>query len=492
MTSATLDEETHTVCMSETAPLADEAARRRSQQQWAALSIAQRLRVVTQVRHAIADRTKSFSEAIGRAPADTLAAEILPLLAACRFLEKEAERILGARKLGRRGLPLWLYGVDSAVYRVPFGQVLVIGPSNYPLFLPGVQTLQALVAGNAVTWKPGRGGKAVAVLFAEMMRNAGLPADLLMVTEDSVSAGIEALQAAPDKIVFTGSSESAKSVLRSAAEKMIPCVVEASGCDAVIVLPSADMERVVKALAFGLRLNGSATCMAPRRVFLVTQGVRQRYERFVERLADAVKSIPAVSISEGTLKVLRELLTDAASRGAAVLGIVSGTEIQPVLVTNATPEMQIAQADLFIPVLSVMEVKDVSDALAAQAVCPFGLTAAVFGEQREAAAIAAALNVGTVLINDVIVSTADPRTPFGGRGKSGFGVTRGAEGLLEMTAVKTVLSKRSESVRQYEPTTQQHERLFDGLIQSSYSSGWRRRWQGWKQMIRAGKSLQDD
>ena len=247
---------------------------------WAALPVSSRLPILTRARHRMAQEAQRIAAAISpelsRTSADTLVAELLPLLDACRFLEREASHLLAARRLGHRGRPLWLTGVDSEVRRVPFGHILVIGPANYPLFLPGVQTLQALAAGNAVTWKPGRGGAAVARLCAEILYDAGLPRDLLTVTEDTVEACKRALDRHPDKVIFTGSATTGRALLRRLAETATPSVMELSGCDAVIVLPSADLARTARALSFGMRLNGSETCMAPRRLILAGLSAQQR------------------------------------------------------------------------------------------------------------------------------------------------------------------------------------------------------------------------
>jgi acyl-CoA reductase-like NAD-dependent aldehyde dehydrogenase len=181
-----------------------------AQRIWAKLSVAERLCVLKRARHQIAANAPAFVAAISpelaRTEADTLVAEVLPLLAAGKFLEQEAEEILQVRKLERRGLPFWLSGVDSEVRRVPLGTVLVIGPANYPLFLPGVQALQGLAAGNAVIWKPGRGGRAVAQLFADAMYKAGLPNELLQVTDESIEAAENEIVRGVDKVFLTGSA----------------------------------------------------------------------------------------------------------------------------------------------------------------------------------------------------------------------------------------------------------------------------------------------
>jgi aldehyde dehydrogenase (NAD+) len=452
---------------------------------WAARPIRGRLRVLRAARHELARLTPGLAAAISpglaRTPADTRVAEILPLLAACRFLEQRAAAILAPRKLGRRGLPFWLAGVDSEVHRVPLGRVLVIGPANYPIFLPGVQALQALAAGNAVTWKPGTGGRAVAEIFAEALGTAGLPDGLLRIADESVEAAQTALAEHPAKVFFTGSASTGRIIFRQLAETLTPSVMELSGCDAVVVLPSADLARVAQALAFGLRLNGSATCMAPRRVLLV-DATAERREAFLAQLRAVLVTVPGPQAIDGQLQ---SLLDDTVRQHAHIEGGI-GT---PILVTHAHSAMRIAQADIFAPVLAVIEVLGVDGVIEAQQTCPFDLTVSIFGDEATARRLAACLDAGTVLINDLIVPTADPRLPFGGRRQSGFGVTRGAEGLLEMTAVQSIAVRRGRGTRHYEATTATHEGLFDGLIAAAHAGTWAERWQGLQQVVAAGKQL---
>ena len=464
-----------------------------AQRAWAEVALTERLRVVRRARQRMAGMAAAFAAAIpedlARTPADTMVAEVLPLLAAGRFLEREAAKILAVRRLGRRGLPFWLAGVDSEVRRVALGKVLVIGPANYPLLLPGVQTWQALVAGNAVVWKPGRGGRAVAALFAQAMYEAGLPHDLLRVAEESDAAGRTEIALGADKVFFTGSSTTGKALLRDLAGTATPSVMELSGCDAVVVLPTADLERVVQALVFGMRLNGSATCMAPRRVMLAGASAGRK-RTLLRKLETELATVAGVRLAEVVRAQLRTLLDGARAMGAQVHGEMA-TEQQPILVTEVRPEMAIAQADVFAPLLMVMAVADEAGLLAAQEVCPYALTAAVFGEERTARGLAEKITAGTVVVNDVMVPTADPRVPFGGRRGSGFGVTRGAEGLLEMTAVKVIAVRRGKSTRHYDATGVAHEGLFAGLIAMSHAGTWRARWQGLKQVVAASKGLND-
>ncbi len=453
---------------------------------WAAAAISARLRILQSARRGLAAAAgrlvDSLPASLARTRADSLAAELLPLLDACRFLERNAARILKTRRLGRRGLPFWLSGLDSRVERVALGRVLIIGPANYPLFLPGVQALQALAAGNAVVWKPGREGRPVADLFQEILAAAGLPEGLLRVTGDAAEDGIAELHRGVDKVVFTGSAAAGKAVARLAAETATPVVAELSGCDALVVLPSADFARVADAVTFGMRLNGSATCMAPRRLFLVGSG----FDDLIERLRTRFASMPAVDLAYATKRQLRADLDEAQSSGASVIGAIG----QPILVLHGRPEMRIAQADIFAPVLTVLQVADTPALLQADSLCPFGLTISIFGQEQEARLLGRQLCAGTILINDLIVPTADPRVPFGGRRASGYGVTRGAEGLQEMTAVKTVLARRGNDRRHYEPTGQAHEHLFGGLIALRHAGGWRHKKNGIRAMVAAIREMQ--
>jgi aldehyde dehydrogenase (NAD+) len=164
-------------------------------------------------------------------------------------------------------------------------------------------------------------------------------------------------------------------------------------------------------------------------------------------------------------------------------------ELRFVLISRATPGMRIAQTDIFAPVLCIFDVPDTDAAVAAHAPCPYALSAAIFGPESEARALASRLPVGTVLINDLIVAAADPRVSFGGRKASGFGLTRGREGLLEMTALKTVVTQHSRDLRAYRPTTPDHEPFFAAYLQAVHGGSWRARWHGLRRFFRVASKL---
>ncbi|MFW5798139.1 MAG: aldehyde dehydrogenase family protein, partial [Planctomycetota bacterium] len=238
---------------------------RTAQPHWANLPLRQRLACLGRLRPLIVKHVDELTAPLDathvRAPGESLAAEVLPLAEACRFLQKRAVDILKPRRHRTRMLPLWLAGLVVEVRHEPLGVVLVIGPSNYPLFLTGVQLVQALVAGNAVVVKPGRTGGEVLHVLARLLGAAGVPDGLVHVLDESTEAGHAAVAAGPDKVVLTGGLETGRTVLGELAETMTPAVMELSGCDAVLVHERSDPELVARCMAFGMRLNGGATCI---------------------------------------------------------------------------------------------------------------------------------------------------------------------------------------------------------------------------------------
>ena len=471
-----------------------------AQQIWARAGLRRRLALLHRARHRMAATAEEIAHSVPcnqpgslhRSVADTLVSEVLPLVEACRFLEREAGWILAPRRVSSHTRPFWLRRVTAETRREPVGVVLIIAPANYPLFLPGVQALQALAAGNAVLWKPAAGGTAAAEALRDVLVGCGLDPALLQLLDESAQAASDAIAAGVDKVFLTGSASTGTAVLHQLAPHLTPAVMELSGCDAVFVLPGADLERTVAALAFGLRLNGSATCMAPRRLFLVGD-----HPHLLPALLHQLKSLPPIALPLSTQAQLADLLEDAHRLGGSVLlePPVAPPVAEPVaalryaVILKATPEMRVAQSDIFAPVLSIFEVPDIDAAIAAHAPCPYALTAAIFGPEPEAHRLASRLPAGTVLINDLIVATADPRVSFGGRRSSGFGLTRGPEGLLEMTVLKTIVTQRSRDLRAYRPTTPAHLPFFAAYLETVHGGNWLARWNGLRRFLRAAARL---
>jgi acyl-CoA reductase-like NAD-dependent aldehyde dehydrogenase len=394
-------------------------AARHAQRSWGKTPIAERLNVIRRFRQLLAENAfeiaKSSAAPRSRPTHESLTAEVLPLIEACRFLEKNAAALLVKKALKARGASKWLGHAETVIEREPFGVVLIIGPGNYPLFLPGVQAVQALVAGNAVLLKPGVAGSAAAERLESLMRAAQLPPDLFAVFPESVEFAQALIAVQPDKVLFTGSATAGEQVLRQLTPALIPSTLELSGCDPVIVCAEADLDLVVPALQFGWRLNNGNTCIAPRRLLVHSQVATEL---------------------EGRLGKLSGGLPKDCS-----FTIVASNEEAVRAANNAE----------------------------------FALGASVFTRDESAArALAARINAGLVTINDLILPSADPHIPFGGRKRSGFGVTRGAEGLLELTRPKVVTASRGSTRRGFEPAIGR-ELLLESYINLVHGRGFKRR-----------------
>jgi acyl-CoA reductase-like NAD-dependent aldehyde dehydrogenase len=450
---------------------------------WSELDVRDRIARICKLRHLLADNPQPFVDAIQapfrRSPVETLGSEIIPLADACKFLEQNAVRLLRPKHLGLRGRPLWLWGVRSQIHRQPLGRILIIAPGNYPLMLAGIQTIQALVAGNGVLLKPAPGAGPVLSLLAQTLHSCGVPDAALIILDESPEAAKPYYEQV-DKVILTGSTTSGRAVANDLAQYVKPAVMELSGCDAAIVLPGADIKLAASCVRFGLWFNGSNSCIAPRRLLVHASAA----DALVAELVTLLKAVPPLSISPALASRIAEIGNEAIADGAQ---LVSGEmprhqSTSPLLFDHAKPCMRLQREDIGAPVASIVRVNTVADIHAASQLCPFRLGASIFGPVDRAQRLARHLNVGTIVINDLMAPTADPRLPFGGGGASGFGSTRGAEGLLEMTRPKTIQISRGSPRFHLQMENPSTADLVRGQLRMSHAAGWMRRLAGLKQL----------
>lgn len=483
------------------------------QKRWAGKMIRRRLRAIGNVAQQLAESVDEIAAAINRpnaTKADLLSSEIIPLADACKFAAKQGRQLLAPRSLSWFQAAWWMGRISVTTLREPWGTVLILAPSNYPLFLPGVQVIQALAAGNAVLVKPAPGCALVMHRFRECLLRAGIPKDLVQVLPTSIESGKTAIELGVDKVVLTGSVETGRAVLRHLAESLIPSTMELSGCDAAFVTPQADLQRAAQALAFGLQLNGGATCIAPRRIFLTPENKDEFVRKFLAELqsvgarSQAAKTSQAESRQLGSYWVSMpvaqqacKLVEKAVSQGAKIM---SGTlptlpgdstervAMQPIVLDDVLPSMELAGSDLFAPVVSLINVPDMATAVNQDKLCPYSLGASVFGPKSYAEHWASQLAAGCVVLNDVIAPTADPRVAFGGRDHSGWGVTRGAEGILEMTRLKTICMRRGRWLPHLDPENAQNADMLSQLLKLLHGGSWRIRWSAMRAIMSMGKN----
>jgi len=461
---------------------------RLAQRNWSESPIGFRTAVLKRFRHAVAADPKILASAIQQvrqhsSAAEILSSEILPLLDACKFAEKNTAELLRSVKLRRKERPFWLAGTSLELRREPFGTVLIIAPGNYPLFLAGVQTLQALVTGNAVLLKPAPGASLVIQRFRQLLVDSGLDATLLDVIEEDPESAHRAMECGVDKIVLTGSEATGRDVLRRASDTITPVTCELSGCDAMVVLPGADLDLAANALRFGLRLNASQTCMRPHRVFVHADVASDFKRRTIEVTQDL-----RIPLTHSAVSQLINLLQRSPKSGVTQIAgsIFDDYSASPHILENGDSTAEIWQSDIFAPVLVFRSFTSEQDLMEHINACRYGLGVCIFSPSNPARRLSARLKAGFVLVNDVIVPTADPRFPFSGRKRSGFGVTRGAEGLLEFTQVKAVSIRRSGHPH-FEDERAADEHLFAGAIAAAHGGTLRTKVKGAINAFRAAR-----
>lgn len=472
-----------------------------AQQRWREVPIAERVQIVRRARHRVANHAEQLASAIvlpqRRGAAESIAAEVFPLADAMRFLERNAPQLLAPKSESNRDRPAWGRGLRVVTHRDPLGIVLVIGTWNYPLFLTGVQLVQAITAGNAVIIKPGVGCLAVTKLFVDLLVKSGLPSDLVSLRSEDAEAAQQAIQDGVDKAVFTGSASTGRTVMRQLASSGTPSVMELSGSDAVFVLPSADLNRVARCVAFGLQINGGATCIAPRRVFTP----RASIDTLKTKLLDQLSDVDPVPVYDPAGTAAADLICNSQHPGATLLwpaswpGWKPGWKVGqafPITVLEVeiekNPHHPILHSDLFAPVISLIPCDDMEAALRYDSDCPYALGASVFGQESTAKKFAQQVDAGCVVINDIVAPTADPRVAFGGRHRSGFGTTRGAAGLLEMTQLKSVVTQTSSWLPHLDKPIPELGPMLIDFMGMSHGAGWKEKWQAMLRLAKSGRA----
>ncbi len=481
---------------------------RAAQRSWGAELPRTRLRAIGKIAAQIsahAQELVALSPRPNASAAEVIGSELLPLADACRYAASIGQRVLASKSHSFRNGAWWMGRISVRVQREPWGVVLILAPSNYPLFLPGVQIVQALAAGNAVLVKPAAGCEAILARFIECLQAIGIPRDLVQLLDSSVEAGQAAIAAGVDKVLLTGSADTGRSVLEQASHTLTPSVMELSGCDAVFVTERADLPRVARCLAYALRLNGGATCIAPRRVFVLPQHVAPLSEllrseldreRQSEQHSEQTPKPSGYLVPNSVVNKIARAAEQALQAGAEIvygelplaLQESSGSaRMKPLVLSKVTPHMQIAKLDLFGPVLSLLTVADMRAAIAADQLCPYRLGASVFGPSNHAEHWGRQLAVGCVVINDIIVPTADPRVSFGGRDESGWGVTRGWEGLLAMTRPKTICVRHGNWLPHLDAQTAGDAQIMQNLLTLLHGANWRGKLSALKGLLRNGR-----
>ncbi|WP_217137041.1 aldehyde dehydrogenase family protein [Streptomyces sp. AC558_RSS880] len=420
---------------------------------WAALSASRRRDHLLRWKKALATDldtvARTVSEETGK-PAGDAALEVVLTLEHLGWAARNAGRVLRRRKVGT-GL-FTVHQRASLVHR-PLGVVGVIGPWNYPLYTPMGSIGYALAAGNAVVFKPSELTPGTGVLLAGLF-DAAVPghAGLLTTVTGAASTGDALARSGVDKLAFTGSPGTARTVMAVCAGTLTPFLAECGGKDAVIVTADADLDAAADAIVWGALSNAGQTCAGVERVYAVRGIHAELCERVVERAA-ALRPGAEADTPYGPMTlpdqvaVVERHVSGAVSAGArALLGgpvSVRAPYVAPVVLTGVPEDAAAMTEETFGPVVAINPVADVDEAVERANASRYALGAAVFcRDGRAGAAIAARLRAGAVSVNSVLGFAAVPALPFGGSQDSGFGRIHGEEGLRAFTSVQSVTVQR--------------------------------------------------
>lgn len=360
----------------------------------------------------------------------------------------DAGKSLEGQTIGAENFPGGSRKKISYVTRVPLGTVLAISPFNYPVNLSMSKIAPALIGGNAVILKPPTQGAISALHLAEVFRLAGLPDGILnTVTGRGSEIGDYLVgHKGIDFVNFTGSTAIGQHIARIAG--MAPLLLELGGKDAAIVLPDADLDFAAQNIVDGAYSYSGQRCTAVKRILVLEEVADVLVEKLRTRVEQLVTGDPRDEnvtivplISEEAADFVQELVGDAIQKGAIPVtpNKTEGNLMHPLLLDHVTPDMRIAWEEPFGPVLPVLRVKTIDEAIAIANRSEYGLQSSVFTHDiNDAFYIANRLEVGTVQINNKTERGPD-HFPFLGVKSSGMG-TQGVKYSIEaMTRPKAVV-----------------------------------------------------
>ena len=359
---------------------------------------------------------------------------------------EEAKRLSG-EVVPLDGAPTWT-GQLGFTLRVPCGVVAAISPFNFPLNLVAHKVGPALAAGNAVIIKPASDTPLSALKLTEILVEAGIPAEAVQCVTGSGGTIGDALVSDDRvrKVTFTGSRDVGEHICRTAGLKKV--TMELGSNSPLIVMPDADMEKVVAGTVASGFSNAGQVCISAQRI-LTNERV---YADYLDALTEGVKGLSTGDPLDGTVKMgpmvrpqdavrVNEWVTEAVAAGARTVvgGEYEGAMHAPTVVADVSPEMRISCDELFGPAVAVTPFSDIDEAIAMANDTNYGLSAAIFTQNIDwAMKFAREVDSGNLMINSGPQWRAD-LMPYGGVKDSGMGKEGPRYAVQEMTELKMVI-----------------------------------------------------
>ncbi len=488
---------------------ADDASRaadlaRRAQPEWAARTVRERAKVVRQAQRWIVEHADELSRLIcdctGKPRVDALSTEVLPGAIMCSYYARTARRFTRPQRISPS--TILFANKRSTLHHEPHGLVGIISPWNYPLGIPLHEVITGLLCGNAVLLKVATQAQPVGDVIGAMMRDSGLPDDLLAVLHlPGRIAGDALLDAGVAKLFFTGSTEVGRELAQKAGSRLVPVSLELGGKDPMIVLEDANVDRAAACAVWAGLSNAGQSCGAVERIY-----VHERvYDRFIAALRPLVANLRVgydhdFNVDMGPLTTSGQRETVESQLDESLAG--GGREMlrskhpdadqslfHPAVVVEVDDDRaEIMRSETFGPLLAVRRVSSADEALGLANDSSYGLTASVWTRRpATAAAMSRRLEAGVVTVNDHLLSHGMPETPWGGVKESGIGRAHGRFGFDEMTRPKVVVEERFAWIRRnmwWQPYSRE---VYDGLVgalRMGYGVGIRRRLTGSMRLLR--------
>ncbi len=466
------------------------ARARKAQGKWQSTPLSQRIEFLRKFQETLREHAHELAQLIcreaGKPTVEAISTEVLVVLDAAQFCIRTAHRFLRDQPLPH-GSPA-MKTKRGVLVREPYGVIGIISPWNYPFSTPAVETLGALVTGNAVIIKPSEFTPLTALELQKLAGAAGLDPDLLQVVVGEGPTGAALMESGIDKVVFTGSNATGKRVAEMAARQLIPVVLELGGKDPMLVLPDVDLDVATSGALWGAFMNAGQTCLSVERCYVH----RSLYEPFLQKIAKKIAKLRVGNgldsevemgplIHERQLQIVEAHVNDAVERGARLLA--GGRRLSelgpnfyaPTLLADVTPDMRVMREETFGPLLPVAPFDTEEQAIELANDSEFGLAASVWTKDRKKGeAIARRIKAGTVMINDAISCFGISEAPHGGFKQSGIGRTHGEMGLAEMVQVKYIDSDLLPNMPKvwWYGYGKQFERQMESLVRLLFGPHW--------------------
>ena len=432
------------------------AARSAFEGEWGATSAVERGRALMRLSRSIEANGEELAALESRDTGKPARQGVADIAAAARYFEFYAG---AADKLHGETIPI-PGDFLALTLREPHGVVAGITPWNYPAQILGRVAGAALAAGNALVVKPAEDASLSTIRIAELALEAGFPTGAFNVVTGLGSEAGTALSAHPgvDFVTFTGSPPTGTAIQRAAADNNVGVTMELGGKSPQIVFADADLDAALPVIVNAIVQNGGQTCSAGSRV-LIEDSV---HDAVLDRLAERFRALEAgphdgdhelgAIINARQAERIRDMCGRAQAEGARLVaeGRIAenaprgGTYVVPRLYAEVDPASELAQEEVFGPVLAVFPFRDEAEAVRLANGTAYGLVAGVWtGDARRAVRVAKRVRAGQVYVNGYGAG-GGIELPFGGFGRSGHGREKGFEGLVHMTASKTVVFNHGE------------------------------------------------